>query len=128
MKRTWKKKKKCKLQMLIKDLQPSQPWLNMKKISLITEQKILSSLIIPLLFSKMLEDNVSTSECYNSKWETSKGCKMILSISNHEDFFSHKHSEAVARRCFIKKAVLDNLKELTGKNLCRNLFLIKLQT
>ena len=53
----WKEhgKKKCKLQMLIKDLQPSQQWLNMKKISLITEQKILSSLIIPLLFSKMLE-------------------------------------------------------------------------
>ena len=38
-----------------------------------------------------------------------------------------KHSEAVVQRCSVKKGVLRNLINFTGKHLCQSLFLIKLQ-
>ena len=36
-------------------------------------------------------------------------------------------TEPVARRCSVKEIVLKNFTNFSGKNLCRSLFLIKLQ-
>ena len=61
-------------------------------------------------------------ECYHSKWEISGSFKMISSTRNHEDFFSHQHSETVARRCFIKKLSL-MISKTSQENMCaRDLF------
>ena len=46
---------------------------------------------------------------------------MISSISNHEDFSSRQHSEAVARRCFIKKLSLLVSKN-SEENTCAGFF------
>ena len=47
---------------------------------------------------------------------------MISSTSNHEDFSSRQHSEAVARRCFIKKMSLIVSKN-SEENTCAGVFL-----
>ena len=39
---------------------------------------------------------------------------MVSSSSNHEDFFSCQHSEAVTPRCFIKKLSLMIMKYSQG--------------
>ena len=99
--------------MLIKDLQPFQQWSNMKKhihkrVKISENSNKISSLILV----ESLKINVSTSECYRSKWETSKGWKMISTTSNHEDFSSRQHSEPVVEGCFIEKLPLVVLKNI----------------
>ena len=99
--------------MLIKDLQPFQQWSNMKKhihkrVKISENSNKISSLILV----ESLKINVSTSECYRSKWETSKGWKMISTTSKHEDFSSRQHSEPVVEGCFIEKLPLVVLKNI----------------
>ena len=106
-------KKSCKQQMLINDLQPFQQWSNMKKhihkrVKISENSNKISSLILV----ESLKIKVSTSECYRSKWETSKGWKMISTTSNHEDFSSRQHSEPVVEGCFIEKLPLVVLKNI----------------
>ena len=98
--------------MLIKDLRLFQQWSNMKIIPLITVVKnsqnsndFLHSLVKSLKIKFYIRWE-GPRKCCHSKWETSKSCKMISSTSNHENFSSRQHSEAVTRRCFIKKLSL----------------------
>ena len=56
--------------------------------------------------------------------ETSESWKMISLTSNHEDFSSRQHSEALTRRCFIKKSPLIILKN-SQENTCVRVFFNK---
>ena len=96
--------------MLIKGLQPFQQWPNMKNIdnrAEISENSdgIFRSLVKSLKIKFYIAWKVPW-ECYFSKWETSEGWKMISLTSNHEEFSSSQHSEALTQRCFIKKSAL----------------------
>ena len=83
--------------------------------------------LVTCLKIKFLYPREGPWECYHSKWETSKYCKMIFSTNKHENFSSRQNSEAVLPEVFYKKVVLNNLKKLTGKQVCRSLILIELQ-
>ena len=61
--------------------------------------------LVKSLKIKFLHPTRRSWQCYHSKCETSKSWK-ISSNSYHEHFFRRQHSEAAARRCFIKKLSL----------------------
>ena len=95
--------KSYKWQILIKDLWPFQQWSNMKIIPLMTianisenSKEFLTSLVNSLKI-KFLHPIKRPMRMLSFK---------MRNFSNHEDFSSRQHSEATARRSFIKKLAI----------------------
>ena len=110
--------------MLIKDLQPFQQWSNMKNIdnrAKISENsdEIFRSLVKSLKI-KFLHRMKRSVRMLSFKIRNLTG----LEISNHEDFSSRQHSEALTRRCFMKKSPLIISKN-SQENTCVRVFFNK---